>query len=75
MTSINISVCPAAQWLVHLEEGVSQEVAEELRKRGHKVNWPITGTEEIQILAKCYMVLGLCQTRQTFSSEMIHLFD
>lgn len=45
ITSINISVCSAAQWLVHLEEGVSREVAEELRKRGHKVNWPITGTE------------------------------
>lgn len=44
-TSITISVCPAAQWLVNLEEGVNQEVAEELRKRGHKVNWPITGTE------------------------------
>lgn len=45
ITSITISVCPAAQWLVNLEEGVNQEVAEELRKRGHKVNWPITGTK------------------------------
>ncbi|XP_031715615.1 uncharacterized protein LOC116390274 [Anarrhichthys ocellatus] len=31
------------QWSVHLEEGVGQEVAEELRRRGHKVSWPITG--------------------------------
>lgn len=38
------SVCLADQWLVNLEEGVDQEVAEELRRRGHKVNWPITGT-------------------------------
>ena len=33
----------ADQWLVHLEEGIDQEVAEELRRRGHKVNWPVTG--------------------------------
>ncbi|KAL6108312.1 uncharacterized protein ACO6RY_18875 [Pungitius sinensis] len=31
------------QWSVHLEEGIGQEVAEELRRRGHKVCWPITG--------------------------------
>ncbi|XP_037624750.1 glutathione hydrolase-like YwrD proenzyme isoform X1 [Sebastes umbrosus] len=31
------------QWLVNLEEGVGQEVAEELRRRGHNVSWPITG--------------------------------
>lgn len=37
-------MCPADQWLVNLEEGVDQEVANELRRRGHKVNWPITGT-------------------------------
>ncbi|XP_073332462.1 transmembrane 4 L6 family member 1 isoform X2 [Pagrus major] len=30
------------QWSVNLEEGVDQQVAEELRRRGHKVNWPIT---------------------------------
>lgn len=44
-TSFNICIPPASQWLVNLEEGVSLEVAEELRKRGHTVNWPITGTE------------------------------
>lgn len=43
--SFNICIPPASQWLVNLEEGVSQEVAEELRRRGHTVNWPITGTE------------------------------
>ncbi|TWW58260.1 hypothetical protein D4764_07G0009790 [Takifugu flavidus] len=37
-----------AQWMVHLEEGVRQEVAEELIKRGHKVNWPITGHKRSQ---------------------------
>ncbi|XP_041646621.1 glutathione hydrolase-like YwrD proenzyme [Cheilinus undulatus] len=31
------------EWLVNLEEGINQEVAEELKRRGHKVNWPITG--------------------------------
>ncbi|KAG7242292.1 hypothetical protein INR49_023967 [Caranx melampygus] len=31
------------EWRVNLEEGVDQEVAEELKRRGHKVNWPITG--------------------------------
>lgn len=45
ITSFNICIHPASQWLVNLEEGVSQEVAEELRQRGHTVNWPITGTE------------------------------
>lgn len=38
------SVCPAEKWSVNLEEGIDQEVAEELRKRGHEVNWPIEGT-------------------------------
>lgn len=33
----------ADQWLVHLEEGFGQEVSEELRRRGHRVHWPITG--------------------------------
>ncbi|XP_070765194.1 glutathione hydrolase-like YwrD proenzyme [Enoplosus armatus] len=36
------------QWLVNLEEGVDQEVARELRRRGHKVNWPITGHKRSQ---------------------------
>ncbi|KAK1897070.1 Glutathione hydrolase-like YwrD proenzyme [Dissostichus eleginoides] len=36
------------QWSVNLEEGVGQEVAEELRRRGHKVNWPITGHKRSQ---------------------------
>ncbi|XP_076010642.1 glutathione hydrolase-like YwrD proenzyme isoform X2 [Genypterus blacodes] len=35
-------------WSVNLEEGVDQEVAEELRRRGHKVNWPITGHRRSQ---------------------------
>ncbi|KAM4574778.1 glutathione hydrolase-like YwrD proenzyme [Fundulus diaphanus] len=33
------------QWLVNLEEGIDQEVAVELRRRGHRVNWPVTGHE------------------------------
>ncbi|XP_038571137.1 glutathione hydrolase-like YwrD proenzyme [Micropterus salmoides] len=36
------------QWLVNLEEGFDQEVAEELRRRGHNVNWPITGHKRSQ---------------------------
>ncbi|XP_069009152.1 glutathione hydrolase-like YwrD proenzyme [Embiotoca jacksoni] len=36
------------QWLVNLEEGVDQQVAEELRRRGHKVNWPVTGHRRSQ---------------------------
>ncbi|XP_028260440.1 uncharacterized protein LOC114435096 [Parambassis ranga] len=31
------------QWFVSLEEGIHQEVAEELRRRGHSVDWPVTG--------------------------------
>ncbi|MED6260258.1 hypothetical protein ATANTOWER_010108 [Ataeniobius toweri] len=33
------------QWLINLEEGIDQEVAVELRRRGHRVNWPVTGHE------------------------------
>ncbi|KAM6922053.1 glutathione hydrolase-like YwrD proenzyme [Xenentodon cancila] len=36
------------QWWVHLEEGIQAEVAEELRRRGHRVNWPVTGHERSQ---------------------------
>ncbi|XP_034532850.1 glutathione hydrolase-like YwrD proenzyme [Notolabrus celidotus] len=36
------------EWSVNLEEGIDQEVAEELRRRGHKVNWPITGHKRSQ---------------------------
>ncbi|XP_041861147.1 glutathione hydrolase-like YwrD proenzyme [Melanotaenia boesemani] len=38
----------ADQWLINLEEGINQEVAEELRRRGHKVNWPVTGHQRSQ---------------------------
>ncbi|KAM6962853.1 glutathione hydrolase-like YwrD proenzyme [Aplochiton taeniatus] len=38
----------ANQWSINLEEGVNREVAEELRRRGHQVNWPITGHERSQ---------------------------
>lgn len=31
------------QWTVNLEEGIDENVAEELRRRGHRVNHPITG--------------------------------
>ncbi|KAF7202756.1 glutathione hydrolase-like YwrD proenzyme isoform X1 [Nothobranchius furzeri] len=36
------------RWLVNLEEGIDQEVAVELRRRGHQVNWPVTGHERCQ---------------------------
>uniref|UniRef100_A0A3Q1JG21 Uncharacterized protein n=2 Tax=Anabas testudineus TaxID=64144 RepID=A0A3Q1JG21_ANATE len=36
------------EWWVNLEEGIDQKVAEELRRRGHKVNWPITGHKRSQ---------------------------
>ncbi|XP_077573358.1 glutathione hydrolase-like YwrD proenzyme isoform X2 [Stigmatopora nigra] len=36
------------QWSVNLEEGIQQEVAETLRKCGHKVNWPVTGHKRSQ---------------------------
>ncbi|XP_029285656.1 uncharacterized protein LOC115007099 [Cottoperca gobio] len=39
---------PSDQWTVHLEEGIGQEIAEELRRRGHKVSWPITGHQRSQ---------------------------
>ncbi|KAM9849023.1 glutathione hydrolase-like YwrD proenzyme [Aulostomus maculatus] len=35
-------------WLVNLEEGIDQEVANELRRRGHQVNWPVTGHKRSQ---------------------------
>ena len=38
-----LCVSLADQWLVHLEEGFGKEVCDELRRRGHQVNWPITG--------------------------------
>lgn len=30
-------------WKLFLEDGISQDVAEELRARGHKVEWPVVG--------------------------------
>ncbi|XP_020780938.2 LOW QUALITY PROTEIN: glutathione hydrolase-like YwrD proenzyme [Boleophthalmus pectinirostris] len=36
------------QWMVNLEEGVDSEVAEELRRRGHTVNYPVTGHKRAQ---------------------------
>ncbi|KAM9385269.1 glutathione hydrolase-like YwrD proenzyme [Pholidichthys leucotaenia] len=35
-------------WLINLEEGVNEKVAEELRRKGHKVNWPVTGHKRSQ---------------------------
>uniref|UniRef100_A0A8B9J7R5 Gamma-glutamyltransferase YwrD n=4 Tax=Astyanax mexicanus TaxID=7994 RepID=A0A8B9J7R5_ASTMX len=35
----------AQQWQLYLEEGMNQEVVEDLRRRGHVVNWPIEGHE------------------------------
>lgn len=39
-----VTFFPAGQWLVNLEEGIDQKVAEELKRRGHRVNWPVSGT-------------------------------
>ncbi|XP_030583736.1 uncharacterized protein LOC115779290 isoform X2 [Archocentrus centrarchus] len=36
------------QWMVNLEEGIDQKVAEELKRRGHSVNWPVTGHKRSQ---------------------------
>ncbi|XP_038124885.1 glutathione hydrolase-like YwrD proenzyme [Cyprinodon tularosa] len=36
------------QWVVNLEEGIDQEVAVELRRRGHNVNWPVKGHKRAQ---------------------------
>ncbi|XP_004562154.3 glutathione hydrolase-like YwrD proenzyme isoform X1 [Maylandia zebra] len=36
------------QWLVNLEEGIDQKVAEELKRRGHRVNWPVSGHKRSQ---------------------------
>lgn len=38
-----VFVSAGDQWTVNLEEGIDRNVAEELRRRGHNVNWPITG--------------------------------
>ncbi|XP_040926483.1 transmembrane 4 L6 family member 18 isoform X2 [Betta splendens] len=32
----------ADEWVINLEEGVDGKVAKELRRRGHRVNWPVT---------------------------------
>ncbi|KAG8003217.1 Glutathione hydrolase 2, partial [Nibea albiflora] len=47
------------QWLVNLEEGVGEEVAEELRRRGHKVNWPITGSSTRLLRYSMIRLLGI----------------
>lgn len=36
------------QWTVNLEDGVDETVAEELRRRGHRVNHPVTGHSRSQ---------------------------
>uniref|UniRef100_A0A8C6UPZ3 Gamma-glutamyltransferase n=1 Tax=Neogobius melanostomus TaxID=47308 RepID=A0A8C6UPZ3_9GOBI len=36
------------QWTVNLEEGIDGSVAEELRRRGHNVNHPVTGHKRSQ---------------------------
>lgn len=36
------------QWTVNLEEGIDEHVAEELRRRGHNVNYPVTGHKRSQ---------------------------
>uniref|UniRef100_A0A3Q0SDK2 Gamma-glutamyltransferase 7 n=1 Tax=Amphilophus citrinellus TaxID=61819 RepID=A0A3Q0SDK2_AMPCI len=36
------------QWMVNLEEGIDQKIAEELKRRGHSVNWPVTGHKRSQ---------------------------
>ncbi|XP_057698149.1 glutathione hydrolase-like YwrD proenzyme isoform X1 [Corythoichthys intestinalis] len=46
------------QWSVNLEEGIKQEVAEALRKRGHKVNWPVTGHKRSQFGRGQIITLG-----------------
>lgn len=36
------------QWTLNLEEGIGDDVAEELRRRGHTVNHPVTGHKRCQ---------------------------
>ncbi|XP_030647314.1 uncharacterized protein LOC115827570 isoform X2 [Chanos chanos] len=36
------------KWQLNLEAGVEQGVAEELRRRGHAVNWPVVGHQRAQ---------------------------
>ncbi|XP_072294142.1 glutathione hydrolase-like YwrD proenzyme [Eucyclogobius newberryi] len=36
------------QWVVNVEEGVDQTVAEELKRKGHNVNFPVTGHKRSQ---------------------------
>lgn len=40
-----LTLCAAHMWTVNLEAGMDQVVADELRVRGHVVNWPVEGHE------------------------------
>ncbi|KAJ3599023.1 hypothetical protein NHX12_032986 [Muraenolepis orangiensis] len=48
----------ADQWQVNLEEGFSKELSDELKRRGHRVNWPITGFT--RSLGLALLPLALC---------------
>uniref|UniRef100_A0A1A7WBY6 Gamma-glutamyltransferase YwrD n=1 Tax=Iconisemion striatum TaxID=60296 RepID=A0A1A7WBY6_9TELE len=59
------------QWLVNLEEGIDQEVAVELRRRGHKVNWPVTGHERSQFGRGQIITVGDWWNRSTSSPSRV----
>ncbi|XP_069377599.1 glutathione hydrolase-like YwrD proenzyme [Paralichthys olivaceus] len=46
------------EWLVHLEDGVDQDVADELKRRGQKVEWPVTGHKRSQFGRGQIITLG-----------------
>ncbi|XP_077440419.1 glutathione hydrolase-like YwrD proenzyme isoform X2 [Vanacampus margaritifer] len=46
------------KWSVNLEEGIGEEVAAALRRRGHKVNWPVTGHKRSQFGRGQIITLG-----------------
>ncbi|XP_029939663.1 glutathione hydrolase-like YwrD proenzyme isoform X1 [Salarias fasciatus] len=50
------------QWVVNLEEGINQEVAKELQRRGHKVNWPVTALlpAAVLLLVRDVLLGGFC---------------
>lgn len=39
------TLCAARLWQLNLEAGMDRGVADELRRRGHAVNWPVKGHE------------------------------
>ncbi|KAL1022869.1 hypothetical protein UPYG_G00033530 [Umbra pygmaea] len=59
----------AQQWCVNLEQGVDQDVAENLEKRSHVVRWPITGHDRCQFGRGQIISVGDWWNLSTYEAE------